>query len=313
MNGLDLRRLEYFVAVAEERHFGRAAERLRMTQPPLSRAVQQLEDELGVRLLTRTTRRVELTPAGEVLLRDARIALDAVAAAERRARHAGAPSPTLRVALKADLDAGLLPGILAAFAKEPDACEVELVLVGIGEQAQTLRDGRADAAIVLTPYDAAGLDAEPLISEPTLLAMAASDPLAARNTLRPADLAGYVLPGGRPADQFPAKAGEPEAAGRARRRHTVADLTEILRLVEVGSMVCFLPLSVTRRYPRPEIAYRAVADVPDSEFSLAWPQQATSRAVAAFVRAAEKAATDQPRANSATAAAAASSCASVTK
>ncbi|MEY9928263.1 DNA-binding transcriptional LysR family regulator [Catenulispora sp. GP43] len=294
MNGLDLRRLEYFVAVAEERHFGRAAERLRMTQPPLSRAVQQLEDQLGVRLLTRTTRRVELTPAGEVLLRDARTALDAVAAAERRTRHAAAPSPTLRVALKADLDAGLLPAILAAFAGEPEACEVELVLVGIGEQAQALRDGRADAAIVPAPYDAAGLDAEPLAAEPTLLALAAADPLAALDPLRLADLAGYVLPGGRPADQFPAEPGSARTSARPSRRHTVADLTEILRLVEVGSMVAFLPRSVTRRYPRPEIAYRAVADVPDSEFSLAWPQQATSRTVVAFVRAAEKAAASAP-------------------
>ena len=173
MNGLDVRRLEYFVAVAEEQHFGRAAERLHMTQPPLSRAVQQLEDELGVTLLRRTTRRVELTPAGEVLLRDARIALDAVAAAERRTRHAGQPSPSLRIALKADLDAGLLQGILAAFAEEPEACQTELVLVSIGEQAQTLRDGRADAAIVLAPYDDRGLDAVPLLSEPTLVAMAA--------------------------------------------------------------------------------------------------------------------------------------------
>nr|WP_230420499.1 LysR family transcriptional regulator [Catenulispora pinistramenti] len=287
MNGLDVRRLEYFVAVAEEQHFGRAAERLHMTQPPLSRAVQQLEDELGVTLLRRTTRRVELTPAGEVLLRDARIALDAVAAAERRTRHAGQPSPSLRIALKADLDAGLLQGILAAFAEEPEACETELVLVSIGEQAQTLRDGRADAAIVPAPYDDRGLDAVPLLSEPTLVAMAASDPLAARDTLRLADLAGHVLPGGRAADQYPANAGDLRPSANTPARHTVADLTEILRLVEIGAIVAFLPLSVTRRYPRPEIAYRAVADLPESEFVLAWPQQATSRAVAAFVRAAE--------------------------
>nr|WP_194899278.1 LysR family transcriptional regulator [Catenulispora pinisilvae] len=301
MNGLDVRRLEYFVAVAEEQHFGRAAERLHMTQPPLSRAVQQLEDELGVTLLRRTTRRVELTPAGEVLLRDARIALDAVAAAERRTRHAGQPSPSLRIALKADLDAGLLQGILAAFAEKPEACQTELVLVSIGEQAQTLRDGRADAAIVLAPYDDRGLDAVPLLSEPTLVAMAAADPLAARDTLRLADLAGHVLPGGRAADQYPASAGntgntgntgDPRPSANAPRRHTVADLTEILRLVEIGTIVAFLPLSVTRRYPRPEIAYRAVADLPESEFVLAWPQQATSRAVAAFVRAAENVAAE---------------------
>src|SRR3954453_16468079 len=102
MNDLETRQLRYFVAVAEERHFGRAAGRLGMAQPPLSRAIRELERQLGVQLLVRTTRQVTLTPAGAALLDDARVALDAVAAAERRARHAGQPVPALRLALKAD-------------------------------------------------------------------------------------------------------------------------------------------------------------------------------------------------------------------
>src|SRR4051812_2812141 len=109
MSELETRQLRYFVAVAEERHFGRAAERLGMAQPPLSRAIRDLERQLGVQLLVRTPRQVALTPAGAALLDDARVALDAVAAAERRARRAGQPVPALRLALKADYDAGLLP------------------------------------------------------------------------------------------------------------------------------------------------------------------------------------------------------------
>src|SRR3954451_18708853 len=99
MNDLEVRQLRYFVAVAEELHFGRAAERLGMAQPPLSRAIREMERQLGVRLLERTTRQVALTPAGEVMLRDARTALDAVAAAARRARHAGLSAPALRLGL----------------------------------------------------------------------------------------------------------------------------------------------------------------------------------------------------------------------
>src|SRR5689334_21385519 len=102
MSDLEVRQLRYFVAVAEELHFGRAATRLGMAQPPLSRAVRDLERRLGVQLLERTTRQVALTPVGEVFLRDARTALDAVTAAAERARHAGRPAPELRVALKAD-------------------------------------------------------------------------------------------------------------------------------------------------------------------------------------------------------------------
>jgi DNA-binding transcriptional LysR family regulator len=151
MSDLEVRQLRYFVAVAEELHFGRAAERLGMAQPPLSRAIRDLERQLGVRLLERTTRQVALTPAGEVLLRDARTALDTVAAAARRARHAGRPAAGLRLALKADYDAGLLPRILAAYQREEATLPVELVLGGRGEQAPALRDGRADVALLSTP------------------------------------------------------------------------------------------------------------------------------------------------------------------
>src|SRR6185312_12194252 len=92
-DAVETRELRYFVAVAEELHFGRAAERLAMAQPPLSRAIRDLERQLGVRLFERTTRQVSLTPAGEVLLRDARTALDAVSAAGRRAQQAGRVTP----------------------------------------------------------------------------------------------------------------------------------------------------------------------------------------------------------------------------
>ena len=138
MSGLEVRQLRYFVAVAEELHFGRAAERLGMAQPPLSRAIRDLERHLGVRLLHRTTRQVGLTPAGEVLLRDARTALDAVTFAERRARPAGRTVPTLRLALKADYDAGLLPRMLAEFRRSAAAVPVDLILGGRDEQAPAL-------------------------------------------------------------------------------------------------------------------------------------------------------------------------------
>jgi DNA-binding transcriptional LysR family regulator len=299
MSELEARQLRYFVAVAEELHFGRAAERLGMAQPPLSRAIRELEHQLGVLLLKRTTRQVTLTPAGEVLLRDARTALEAISAAGRRAQHAGEPSPKLRLALKADVDGGLLPQILDAYAGEEAALPVELVLGRFGEQAQTLRDGRADAGLLLGPFDDRGLDYEPLVTEPFLIAMAAADPLAARPCLRLADLAGRSLPGGSPADQGVAfgphgSAGardhQPSPAGdgtpAASTDQDASDLPQIFRLVELGSIVCFFPASVTRRYPRPEIAYRPVTDLEPATLAVAWPQDSRSAAVAAFVRAA---------------------------
>ncbi|MER5795476.1 LysR substrate-binding domain-containing protein [Streptomyces sp. NPDC001980] len=301
MNDLETRQLRYFVAVAEELHFGCAAERLDMAQPPLSRAIRELERQLGVALLRRTTRRVTLTPAGEVLLRDARIALDAVSSAARRAQHAGEPTPRLRLALKPDIDGGLLPRILDAYAGEDAALPVDLVLGRIDEQAQAVRDGRADTALLLCPFDDRGLDSEPLITEPFLLALAATDPLAARPSLRLADLAGLSLPDGSPADQGPGVGRHGRTGSRgdmttASTAQGTSDLPEIFQLVELGSLVCFFPASLTRRYPRPEIAYRPVDDLEPAALAVAWPQGSRSAAVAAFVRTATAvAAATRPR------------------
>ncbi|MFD3926039.1 LysR family transcriptional regulator [Streptomyces sp. NPDC058614] len=304
MNELETRQLRYFVAVAEELHFGRAAERLSMAQPPLSRAIQELEHQLGVRLLVRTTRQVSLTPAGEVLLGEARVALDAVRAAGRRARHAGEPTPTLRLALKADIDGGLLPRILDAYAQE-ESLPVKLVLGRFGEQSQAVRDGHADAAVLLSPFDDRGLDSEPLLTEPFLVAMAAGAPLAARTSLRLADLAGWRLPDGSPADQGPVPGRHGVSGAHTRQpgpadsetpaadtAQDASDLPEIFKLVELGSIVCFFPASLTRRYSRSEIAYRPVEDLAPATLSVAWPQHSRSTAVAAFVRAATEVAAD---------------------
>ena len=306
MNELETRQLRYFVAVAQELHFGRAAERLGMAQPPLTRAIRELERQLGVQLFERTTRQVALTPAGEVLLVDAQAALDAVGAAARRARHAGESTPTLRLALKADLDGGLLPRILDAYAQQEAALPVKLVLGRVDEQAQAVRDGHADVAVLLSPFDDRGLDFEPLLTEPFMIAMAADVPLAARKSLRLADLTGWTLPDGSPAEKGPASrqrgAGATHAGrpGPTRREVLTAvgveldvaqdasDLPQIFKLIELGRIVCFFPVSLTLRYPRPQIAYRPVEDVAAATLSVAWPQYSRSAAVAAFVRAAAK-------------------------
>jgi DNA-binding transcriptional LysR family regulator len=280
MGYLETRQLRYFVAVAEEEHFGRAAQRLDMAQPPLSRAIRDLERQLGVQLLVRTSRRVALTPAGQTLLDDARIALDAVAAAGNRARHAGQDVPALRLALKADHDAGLLPKILDAF----DVLPVELLLGGYGEQLPALHDGRADVALLTTPFDRRGLDSEPLITGPRLVALAASDPLAARSHLRLADLAGRRLPYGTPAEEgFPKPPYD---------HHEPLDHSQIFSLIEVGSVVWFVPVWLAERFARPGIAYRPVEGLEPATLTVAWPSRSRLAAVATFVRTVQQIARD---------------------
>jgi DNA-binding transcriptional LysR family regulator len=286
MDGLETRQLRYFVAVAEELHFGRAAQRLGIAQPPLSKAIRDLERQLGVQLLTRTTRQVGITPAGEVFLRDARTALAAVAAAARRARQAGQSRPTLRVALKADFDGGLLAPILDAYAglsagSSAEVMPVELILGGPGDQIEALHDGRADVALALTPFDEHGVDSEPLLTEPRVVALPAVDPLAARTDLCLADLAGRRLPNGSAADSGDVA---PPPLGSA----AVKDLSQLFNLVEVGSMVWFLPAWVARQFPRPNIAYRPLPELPPVTLAVAWPAELRSAPVAAFVRTAQQ-------------------------
>ncbi|MER6126641.1 LysR family transcriptional regulator [Streptomyces sp. NPDC001795] len=268
---MESRPLCYFVAVAEELNFARAAERLGISPPPLSRAIRRLETELGVTLFERTTHSVALTPAGEVLLREARIALDALQAAGRRTQRAALPETKLVLAVKADGDAGLLEPILERYAAEPGSVPVTVHLCGWLEQPRLLRRGEADAALVYEPFDRTGLDTETLAVEPRVAALAATHPLAARDRIGLADL------GLRPGDlhRF---LDEIRQHGR--------DLAQLLTLVGLDGLVALLPFSVAARYPRPGVVYRPVPDAPPAILTIAWPQQSCSTATAALVRAA---------------------------
>ncbi|MDC2954360.1 LysR family transcriptional regulator [Streptomyces gilvifuscus] len=286
---MESRPLRYFVAVAEELNFARAAERLGISAPPLSRAIRRLEQDLGIVLFERTTHSVALTPAGEVLLTEARIALDALRAAGRRAQRAAAKDPKLILAIKADGDAGLLDTILSRYAREPAARPVTIRLTGWNGQAELLRSGEADAALIHEPFDRTGLDTETVAVEPRLAALPATHPLAARDRVGLGDLGIPDVEPGR-------------LDGLARyldeivERYAIADLPQLVTLVELGEVVTLLPESVAARYPRPGVVYREVPDAPPSTLSIAWPQQSRSTATAALVRVAASVAADQEEA-----------------
>ena len=277
----ETRELAYFVAVAEERHFGRAAQRLGMAQPPLSRAIQQLERRLGVTLLERTSRGVNLTAAGAVFLAESHKALDAVAAAVRRALRAGKDGPKLLVAMKPDGDAGLLERILPLYRQDPDAVEVEVVVCGVGEQTPMLRDGRVDLAFVYPAHDdLSGFDTELLLTQDQVAVLHRGHRLAGRSALVLADLDGEPFP--RWPGRDPATASGP----------LIRDPGQLMQLIALGQAVAVLPASV-RRHAWADVVCVPVLDAPQSSILLAWPDRTRSRAVAAFVRASTEAATAQ--------------------
>jgi len=271
MDRVETRELAYFVAVAETLHFGRAAEGLGLAQPALSKAVRSLERRLEVTLFERTSRRVELTPAGEVLLDEARKALAAVAAAARRTRRAGRGVPYLTLAAKPDADAGLLPRILRRYEADPVAVPVELVSCH-DDRACLLRDGRADLALLHTPFDdPSGLETLELRSEPRWALLPPDHPLANRSILQLDDLRGE--PVGR-------WAGYPDDGGVE-----ITDLTKLLRVTARGRAVGLLPRSVLDSLDH-DLVTVPVVDAAPARLLLAWPQGTGSAAVSALVRAA---------------------------
>jgi DNA-binding transcriptional LysR family regulator len=277
MEPVETRELRYFVALAEELHFGRAAQKLGIAQPPLSRAIRQLERRIGVPLVERTSRVVRLTPAGEVLLREGRTALEAVAAATRRAQRAGCADPRLVLAMKPGGDGGLLPDILAEYEAQPAAIPVEIVF-SISGRAAMLRDGRADVGLLHSPQnDLTGLDAEELVTERQVVVLPEHHRLAKLPSVCLADLAGETLP------RWPGKPGGNDT------RLLVRDIGQLMQLITLGRMVAVVPESVRGRLHSGLIC-RPVADAPTATIVIAWPRVSTSRHTAAFVRAASTAA-----------------------
>jgi len=280
---VEVRELQYFVAVAEELHFGRAAERLGIAQPPLSRAIQQLERRLGVALLKRSSRRVSLTEAGAVLLREGYAVLDAVAAAERRTRRAGVTDrdPGLVLVTKAGASVELLAKLLDAYAAEPDAVPVEVLLCGPVEQEQLLRDGRADVALLHRPFDStAGLDLEELSTEGQVAVLPAGHPLSVRSQLSLADVSALT---DLPLPRWPRSDGSyPDGPGPQVRNHE-----QLYQLIALGLTMAVLPES-TRAQLRSGHAVVPVVDAPRVTTVIAWPPQSTSRPLAALVRTATR-------------------------
>lgn len=300
MGESDLRGLRYFVAVAEEGGFTRAAGRLGMAQPPLSRAIRRLERQLGAALFERTARGVLLTEAGRTLLVGVRPGLAAVDAAWQRAVRAAGTGTALTVAVRPGgeprLLAATLDGYRAAVSSRPELPAPRPLVVGCGPDGPDalIREGRADAALLRLPADPAGVEWEPLLTEPRLLAIAADHPLATAHRITLSDLTGlprtcWVHASAAARAHWEgwdgAGAVRPEVPGTP-----VHDTAQLLELVALGQAVAFLPRSACTDTAGGRIVHRPVGGLTHSTLVVAWPEGCRSPAVAAFVRAAAAAA-----------------------
>ncbi|MFE2932309.1 LysR substrate-binding domain-containing protein [Streptomyces sp. NPDC059278] len=184
---MEPRILRYFVAVAEELHFGRAATRLHMSQPPLSRAIKQLEADVGAPLFTRTPAGVTLTPVGTVLLDEARALLDHADRVRVRVREA-AGTATITVGILGDGTDPGMAGLAAAYRRNHPGIDIRIRDTDLTDPTCGLRAGTVDVALTRAPFDETALTVRALRTDPVGVVLRSDDPLARHDRLRLAEL-----------------------------------------------------------------------------------------------------------------------------
>lgn len=286
---MELRHLRYFVAVAEERHFGRAARRLRIAQPPLSRQIQALEAELGFPLLDRSRRRVELTAAGAVLLAHAGHVFGALDLGVHEARRASAgESGRIAIGYLSSLAYSGLTELLRAYRERFPGVEIALRDLPPAEQVASLKSGAIDVGFVRGPLDDPALVAECVRREALVVALPAAHPLAARKRVALASLARepFVLfPRQRGPAFFDELMALCRAAGFTPRVVQEAPQLDVISLVAAGFGVSIFPSSI-RNVIREGLAIRALiagAGTPRTELLLTWRAGDASPPVREFV------------------------------
>jgi DNA-binding transcriptional LysR family regulator len=281
---LDLRLVRYFVAVAEHRHFGRAATHLHLTQPSLSRQVHRLEQQLGARLLDRTPQGNVLTAAGEVFLPRARALLRSADQTVAATRAAAEPSRLL-----VGYTRGLIvtSAVRAVRRRHPDA-EVQAVFVEFGDSAAALREHRVDAMVTRLPLPTEGLRVTVLREEVRVLLMPADHPLAGKESLGLEDIANEPLLRVPDPEWNAYWRMDPRPDGSPVPDGPLAESYEDkFELVASGEAVAIVPAARDGGVPRPDLTVVPLRDVPPSHVVLATRAGDRGRLVAAFTRAAE--------------------------
>jgi DNA-binding transcriptional LysR family regulator len=284
---MELRQLRYFVAVAEELHFRRAAARLHISQPPLSQQIAALEAELGCRLLERTRRKVELTPAGAAFLDQVRALLSELESAADTARSIDAGQVgVLRLSFVGSALLSALPALVQRFRAERPRVELQLRERSTVEQLRALRTGTIDVGLVRLPLaDAADLEVRRVVREATIAAVPETHPLARLRRIPLRRLAGEPLVL-FPREQAPGfhdlLVDRMRTTGLSPRVAQYApEMLTIIGLVAAGIGVSPVPESM-RELALGNVAYRPLAGAPRSELALVTRADETSPLVRAF-------------------------------
>jgi DNA-binding transcriptional LysR family regulator len=284
---LERHEVEAFLALAEELHFGRAADRLRVSTTRVSQIIRKLERRVGVPLFDRTSRRVQLTAVGRQLYEDVRPAWEHITASLQRATDAGRGlTGTLRAGFVGAAGGQLMFRVAELFRDRHRECDVQIREAQIGEAVPWILDGEVDIALVGYPADAPGLTAGgALISEARMLAVPAEHPLAAQESVSAEDLARIPLirlPATIPEALRAMWTPDTTPGGRRIEAGPVATtFQEMLALIGSGRGAFPVGAHVRRYYVRPDVVYVFFSDAPPIEWGLVWrTDNATARVLA---------------------------------
>lgn len=262
--GVELSHIRYFVAAAEELHFGRAARRLHVTQPSLSKRVAGLERELGVRLFHRTRREVRLTEAGEIFLEGARRVLEDALRAAEEARKAGRGElGRLEIGFFSPAIYGVLPEILKEYHERFPEVRVTLHEWTSSVQLERMREGKIEIGFMRAPVEEAGFVTEHVFVEPVVAALPEGHPQARREVVSPRELADepfIMVPRSKEPNSFDRYVSICQRAGFSPKiTQEVFEIHAIVGLVATGMGVAFVQGSVAN-LKRPGVVYRPLDD-----------------------------------------------------
>jgi len=290
---MELRHLYYFITVAEELHFSRAAERLHISQPPLSQQIQNLEDELGVKLFERTKRQVHLTEAGKVFLERCYLVLAQLEQAIAVTQQIGRGElGQLAISFVGTAMFTLLPEIFRVFREQFPAVELRLHELTTAQQIQALYDKQINVGIVRSAINEPGLSVECFLPESLVLALPETHPLSAQTQVALSSLANepFIL--------FPATMGPvlyeqiigscQQAGFRPKVAQEAVQMQTIVGLVAAGLGIAIVPASL-QNFPRSGVIYRPLKEeIPNTGLYLTWRQHDSSPVVKAFLNLARK-------------------------
>jgi DNA-binding transcriptional LysR family regulator len=295
----EIRQLRYFLAVAERGSVSKAALELHLSQSSLSEALRKLEVELGLELLVRSSRGVSLTAAGEVLVGEARAAIERFDAALETVRAAAAGTTgRLRVGFEAAGAGRLSTQSRARLVARFPHVRVEPRRYDWGGEVAGLREGECDVAFVWLPADLTGLESEIVVTEPRFAAVATTHRLATRASLPVDELTDEPIMWTRRAPRYWVDwwAVNPRPDGREPRWGPENEnVEEMLEQVADGSAYCIVPASMTEYYARPDLVWVPLADVDPLRIALAWRERDRSPLVAAFAAVVRELARSQSR------------------